>query len=242
MQARYESREGMQGVLCQLHRDGVKALFCGPKHSRFFRHDDADSASAQAPHLDHHGVAQHRDYLYRYALLHLRDANRAEDVVQETLLAAVESGDRFSGRSSLRTWLTGILKHKIIDVFRKQSREAPVESSGAGWRVGPWSSRPLLRPAACRSLAHLPPYLGRSGAHAGRQALLGGLRPVQQADAAADRRAFYLRELMGLETDEILQGTEHYRDQLRVMLYRARMSLRQCLAVRWFGGSRPSNT
>jgi len=73
-------------------------------------------------------VAQHRDYLYRYALLHLRDASRADDVVQETLLAAVESPDRFSGRSSLRTWLTGILKHKIIDVFRKQAREQTVDT------------------------------------------------------------------------------------------------------------------
>src|SRR3954454_6972252 len=73
-------------------------------------------------------VAQHRDYLYRFALLHLRDASRADDVVQETLLAAVESPERFSGRSSLRTWLTGILKHKIIDVFRKQAREQTVDS------------------------------------------------------------------------------------------------------------------
>src|SRR5918911_1258058 len=73
-------------------------------------------------------VAKHRDYLYRYALLQLRDASRADDVVQETLLAAVESPERFSGRSSLRTWLTGILKHKIIDVFRKQARERTVEA------------------------------------------------------------------------------------------------------------------
>ncbi len=88
------------------------------------------SASGSAAMSAEQGVAQHRDYLYRYALLQLRDASRAEDVVQETLLAAMESQDRFAGKSSLRTWLTGILKHKIIDVFRKQSREAPLESGG----------------------------------------------------------------------------------------------------------------
>ena len=64
---------------------------------------------------------KHRDYLYRYALLRVRDASRADDVVQETLLAAVESGSKFAGRSSLKTWLTGILKHKITDLFRRQS-------------------------------------------------------------------------------------------------------------------------
>ena len=80
------------------------------------------------PGRDEQGVAQHRDYLYRYALLHLRDESRAEDVVQETLLAAVEGKERFSGRSSLRTWLTGILKHKIVDVFRRQAREAPLDA------------------------------------------------------------------------------------------------------------------
>src|ERR1700693_4007431 len=91
-----------------------------------------DAASSQPGRSDLHGVAEHRDYLYRYALLHLRDASRAEDVVQETLLAAVETGDRFSGRSSLRTWLTGIRKHKIIDVFRRQSREARLDTSADG--------------------------------------------------------------------------------------------------------------
>jgi RNA polymerase sigma-70 factor (ECF subfamily) len=69
---------------------------------------------------------------WSYALLHLRDANRAEDAVQETLLAAIEDGERFGGRASLKTWLTGILKHKITDLFRKQSREsqAPVAAEG----------------------------------------------------------------------------------------------------------------
>jgi RNA polymerase sigma-70 factor (ECF subfamily) len=85
----------------------------------------ASTSGSEPARVDQQGVAQHRDYLYRYALLQLRDASRTEDVVQETLLAALESGDRFSGKSSLRTWLTGILEHKIIDVFRKQSREAP---------------------------------------------------------------------------------------------------------------------
>ena len=71
-------------------------------------------------------LQQHRPYLLRYAMLQLRDADLAEDVVQETLLAALEGRAGFSGKSSHKTWLTGILKHKIIDVMRRKSREQPL--------------------------------------------------------------------------------------------------------------------
>src|SRR5258708_30133454 len=65
----------------------------------------------------------HRGYLLRVAVLQLRDAALAEDVVQDTLLAALQGEAGFSGRSSLKTWLTGILKHKIVDAIRKKGRE-----------------------------------------------------------------------------------------------------------------------
>src|SRR5215510_12490677 len=65
-------------------------------------------------------LERHGDYLYRYAMLRLRDSSAAEDVVQETLLAALKSAARFAGASSERTWLVGILKHKISDWFRRQ--------------------------------------------------------------------------------------------------------------------------
>ncbi len=70
-------------------------------------------------------LADHGDYLYRFALARLRDPHQAEDVVQETMLAAVKSNS-YLGQSSPRTWLTGILKHKIIDLLRKQVREIPL--------------------------------------------------------------------------------------------------------------------
>src|ERR1700712_1245717 len=62
----------------------------------------------------------------RYAMLQLRNPDQAEDVVQETLLAAIEGRARFAGDSSLKTWLTGILKHKIMDAIRRKSREQPL--------------------------------------------------------------------------------------------------------------------
>lgn len=68
-------------------------------------------------------LQEHRSYLLRYAVLQLRDPHLAEDAVQETLIAAIESRSKFSGQSSLRTWLVGILKHKILDILRKRARE-----------------------------------------------------------------------------------------------------------------------
>ncbi len=198
-----------------------------------------DSTSAQPARPNLHGVAEHRDYLYRYALLHLRDASRAEDVVQETLLAAVETEDRFSGRSSLRTWLTGILKHKIIDVFRRQAREAPLDTSADGepdeefadlhfdkQRTDHWHTSPQAWGDPERSLED--------------KRFWEVFDQCSKQMSPQIARAFYLRELMGLETDEICKELSITATNCWVMLYRARMSLRQCLEVRWFGGSGPS--
>ena len=68
-------------------------------------------------------VERERPYLLRYASLQLRDTQAAEDAVQDTLLAALAGESGFGQRASLRTWLTGILKHKIIDAIRRTSRE-----------------------------------------------------------------------------------------------------------------------
>ena len=72
-------------------------------------------------------VDRYGDYLFRYAMLRLRDRSASEDLVQETFLAALKSRGAFSGGSSEATWLVGILKHKIADHFRHQAREAPLE-------------------------------------------------------------------------------------------------------------------
>lgn len=69
----------------------------------------------------HSWVDNHADYLYAYALNRINDADEARDLVQEVFLAALEKADRFEGRSTERTWLTAILKNKIIDIYRKRS-------------------------------------------------------------------------------------------------------------------------
>ena len=69
----------------------------------------------------------HGDYLYRFALLRTREASIAEEMVQETFLAALQARGRFAGQSTERSWLVGILKHKIVDHFRKVAREIPTD-------------------------------------------------------------------------------------------------------------------
>src|ERR1700688_4711790 len=69
----------------------------------------------------HKWVNAHADYLYSFAISRINDEEQARDLVQDTFLAALEKVNNFEGKSSERTWLTAILKNKIIDVYRKKS-------------------------------------------------------------------------------------------------------------------------
>src|SRR5688500_20409857 len=95
-------------------------------------------------------IEAERPYLLRYASLQLRDPHLAEDVVQETLLAALAGEAGFGGRSNLRTWLTGILKHKIVDAIRRLSRETTVATDADEFEAlvrerGHWGHPPAGR-------------------------------------------------------------------------------------------------
>ena len=90
---------------------------------------DPESASRQ-PSQPERWLAEHADHLYGYALLRVGRAELAEDLVQETLLAAFESRTTYAGRSSERTWLVGILKHKLVDRLRRESKVAATSELG----------------------------------------------------------------------------------------------------------------
>jgi RNA polymerase sigma-70 factor (TIGR02943 family) len=85
-----------------------------------FSKDDTSTAIVQKPNPKT-WVKLHADYLYRYALTKVQDEQLAKDLVQETFLAALEKSANFKGESTERTWLTAILRNKIIDVYRKRS-------------------------------------------------------------------------------------------------------------------------
>jgi RNA polymerase sigma-70 factor (TIGR02943 family) len=172
-----------------------------------------------------------RPYLLRYASLQLRDAAAAEDAVQETLLAALAGEKSFAGRANLRTWLTGILKHKIVDTIRRQSRErsaADPESEGEDGefdglynRRGHWEEAPDTWEQPEGAL--------------GQKQFLAALEACLRALPERTARVFMMREHLGLETSEICKELGITSTHCWVMLHRARMALRLCLTTNWFG-------
>lgn len=181
--------------------------------------------------IDNAALAEHRPYLLRYANLHLRDASQAEDVVQETLLAALQAN--FSGQSSLRTWLTGILKHKIVDLIRKQSREAPLASGEEDEQTDDFDAL-FTRFGHWTGADEPQSWQQPASALESRQFW----RVYQQCTELMPKRValvFSMREVMDMDIDEICKALSISATNCSVILYRARMSLRLCLDKHWFG-------
>jgi RNA polymerase sigma-70 factor, ECF subfamily len=175
-------------------------------------------------------LAEHGDALYRHAYFRLRDAMACEDLVQETLLAAMKGRGRFAGRSSERTWLISILKNKIIDFLRKQAREQSLEQGDLGddelegmlfkadghWRRPPSSwgdpeevfDQQVFWQAFNRCLEELP---------------------VRHA------QAFTLCEMDGVGGAEASKVLGVSTTNIWVILHRARLRLKECLEMNWLG-------
>ena len=174
-------------------------------------------------------IDEHGDYLFRHAMFRLRDAAAAEDVLQETLLAAMKGRADFRGASSERTWLVGILRHKILDRFREVSRLRPLYDIDAfdefdfqengHWRL---DSAPVAWRAKPGELIEQKEFW---------EVFSHGLCSLSARTATA----FILREVDGLDTDEICEALNVSQENLWVMLHRARLSLRRFLQINWFG-------
>lgn len=172
---------------------------------------------------------KHGDYLYRFALARLRDPYHAEDAVQETFLAAVKNNN-FGGESSVRTWLTGILKHKIIDTQRKQIREQPVsdlinleDSEQSMDDFFDTSGHWLDKPAAF----DMPDNILQ------QQQFLSVLDDCMRKLPKKLANIFLLRDVHETDNEEICKELEITSTNAWVMLYRARMRLRKCLEINW---------
>lgn len=173
---------------------------------------------------------QHGDALFRFALLRVREPVVAEDLVQETLLAALKGFEKFQGRGAERTWLIGIMKHKIADHFRRAQREVltrPVtdwftEDEFFDTSDGEWNS------------AHAPVDWQASPAQVvERISFWKAFNDCLAHMPARTASAFTLREVDGLQSEAICRMLGISLNNLWVMLHRARMRLRDCLETNW---------
>jgi RNA polymerase sigma-70 factor (ECF subfamily) len=149
--------------------------------------------------------------LYAYARRALGDRELAKDLVQETLLAAVQQPGQFQGRSSLRTWLIGILAHKVLDHFRRH------------------------RPTSLELASEEDPDLLSDPTAAGLEKVLDDKAAVRHVEKALptlpdlERMAFLLVDVEGVERDEACHALAISATHLRVLLHRARHRLRRML-------------
>jgi RNA polymerase sigma-70 factor (ECF subfamily) len=187
---------------------------------------DADSDFSTQIHA-------HRRYLLRVAVLQLRNDELAEDVVQDTLLAALQGKAGFSGRSTLKTWLTGILKHKIVDAIRKKGREPVTSSLDEECQIddfdalfdasGHWDSPPA--------------DWGDPEVQLSRQQFFDVVEFCLDKLPPNTARVFMMREVMELDAPEICKELSITSTNLWVILYRARVALRLCLEQHWFAAA-----
>ena len=183
-------------------------------------------------------IDQHADFLYRYALMRVRHPEVAEDLVQETLFAALRTYANFRGSSSERSWLCGILKNKICDHFRKLAHEVSFTDlefledemshkfTNQDWNhdLGPGEWKPKAEAV-----------LDRKEFWETFRSCLDKL-PQRVADV------FMLREMEEMDTAQICAALRISQNNLWVMLHRARMALRECLELNWFEKKPRMNT
>ncbi len=173
-------------------------------------------------------LEEHGDILYRYAYVRLRDHGAAEDLVQDTFVAAMKARERYAGRSSERSWLVGILRHKIIDYLRKASREIKLDDMDTGGTENSFIVREM------GFAEWRPPKWQFNPRKAFEQKEFWGV--FTHCLEALDRRlhtAFVLKEMEGVSTKEICQELEVEPTYLWVILYRARKQLKTCLEKNW---------
>ena len=169
--------------------------------------------------LDEHG-----DALYAFAMMRLHNSATAEDVVQETLIAALQGMGKFRQGASVRTWLISIMKNKIIDYLRKATREVPLENDDLDNEIfadqfsddGHWVSAPKdwQEPLSMLETGEM------------KQQLLDCISKLPEKM----RTLLVLKEFDGFETDDLIQMLNiSSASNLWVMLSRARDRLRVCV-------------
>ena len=171
-----------------------------------------------------------RPTLLRIARLQLRNDTWAEDVVSETLLAALENARSFAQQSQIKTWVVGILKHKIIDQFRRSSREVSASAREEAEETETFDE--LFHPDGHR--LNPPLEWGDPETSLSREQFFQVLQVCVDELPTALGRIFMMREWLEYETEQICKELSITSTNCFVMLHRARMRLRECLEMNWF--------
>lgn len=190
---------------------------------------DHDAAGGQ-PAL-HRQLEAMRPALLRFALLQLRDDSAAEDVVQDALIAVLEQPQRFAGHSSLRTYVTGIMKHKILDALRTRRRTCSFDGDGDELDDDMIDAL-FARDGHTRDM---PRNWGDPDATLEQRDFFRVMEMCLERLPPKTARLFLMREWLELGTDEICRELGCTPANAWVTLYRARLGLRECLDLHWFG-------
>lgn len=177
-----------------------------------------------------HQIEALRPALLKFARLQLRNAAWAEDAVSDTMLAALEKPQAFAGASQIKTWLIGILKHKLIDQIRKNSRE--LSTSATAEDGEDLEDLLFASDGRWRETQH---DWGNPEDALRQTDFMRVLEACVEKLPGQQGRLFMMREWLELESDEICKELAITPTNLWVMLHRARLRLRECLQAGWFG-------
>jgi RNA polymerase sigma-70 factor (ECF subfamily) len=177
-------------------------------------------------------VADLRSYLMKFARLQLRNEAWAEDAVSEVMVAAFAKPQAFGNRSQLKTWLVGILKHKVIDALRHKSREV-CQASGSD--EGDDDPLEYLDFKADGHYVEAPADWGNPEHQTSSRQFFEVLEACVSHLPATQGRLFLMREWLEMSSEEVCKELGLTPTNLYVQLHRARLRLRECLELNWYG-------
>lgn len=178
-----------------------------------------------------------RQQLMRQARRVVHDPAIAEDLVQDTLLAVVRQHRSRRGDSSLRTWATAILKHKVADWYRSPTHRRLTQLNDDS--DAPAGEIDALYDEEGRYVEPVPAWQQPDG-QAERKEMMQALDSCMGCLPRLAHRVFMMREWLGFETAEICASLGVSADNCRMILHRARLALRRCMQRDWIGGDERS--
>ena len=174
-------------------------------------------------------VDRYADHLYSYAFARLDNEEQARDLVQETFLAALEKVSQFQGNSSERTWLTAILKYKIIDIYRKRNSGLHTQKIGEEPELeffeqgnGHWTEQDSPRPMRTEDTDPLA-----------NKELAAILKRCLQKLPALWLSVFTMKHMDEVDTETICKELKVTPANFWVIIHRAKLNLRACIQKSW---------